>query len=118
MGATNAAPATRRIGMVIGIRPERLEEYKALHADSNPGVRDLLSKYHMRNFSIFLRRFDDGRHYLFGYFEYDGSDYEGDMAKLAAESRDQEWHAMTDAMQIPLEGEKLWAGMECVYYNP
>jgi len=25
---------------------------------------------------------------------------------------------MTDAMQIPLQGEKLWAGMEPVYYNP
>src|SRR5689334_5315708 len=54
----------RRVGMVIGIKPEKISAYKALHADSNSGVRDLLSKYHMRNFSIFLRELDNGRHYL------------------------------------------------------
>jgi hypothetical protein len=30
--------------MVIKLRPEKAEEYKALHADSNSGVRDLLEK--------------------------------------------------------------------------
>jgi putative aldouronate transport system substrate-binding protein len=32
--------ATRRIGMVTGIRPEKLEEYKALHANPPQGVLD------------------------------------------------------------------------------
>ncbi|RLG23898.1 hypothetical protein DRN85_08530, partial [Methanosarcinales archaeon] len=41
----------KRVGMVIGIRPEAIPEYKKLHADSNPGVRDLLTKYNMHNFS-------------------------------------------------------------------
>ena len=54
-----------RIGMVIGIKPEKIAEYKALHADSNPGVRDLLTKYHIRNFSIYLCRLNDGKYYLF-----------------------------------------------------
>ena len=59
----------RRFGMVIGIRPERLEEYRELHADSHPGVRDLLHAAHMRSFSIYLQRLPDGHHYLFGYYE-------------------------------------------------
>ena len=48
----------KRIGMVIGIDPERIEEYKKLHADGYAGVRDLLNKYHMHNFSIFIKQFD------------------------------------------------------------
>ena len=40
------------------------------------------------------------------------------MAKLAAEPRNQAWLKVTDAMQIPLTGEKSWAKMKSVYYNP
>ena len=76
----------KRYGMVIKIKPESLQEYKRLHADSNPGVRDLLNKYHMHSFSIFLLEIN-GEYYEFGYYEYTGDDYEGDMAKLDAEER-------------------------------
>ena len=107
----------KRIGMVIGIKPDQIEAYKKVHAASNPGVRDLLQKANMSNFSIFIRKLDDGRYYLFNYYEYVGSDFEGDMAKLAAEPRNNEWLLVTDAMQIPLEGQKTWALMEEVYHN-
>ena len=107
-----------RIGMVIGMHPDRISAYEALHAASNAGVRDLLTKYHMRNFSIFLHQLDNGRYYLFGYYEYTGRDYEGDMAKLAAEPRNREWLRTTDPMQSPLPGEKSWSIMREVYYNP
>ena len=60
---------TKRVGMVIGIKPEVIAEYKALHDDSNPGVRDLLTIANMENFSIFIHQFDDGNYYLFGYYE-------------------------------------------------
>ena len=102
--------------MVIGVRPEKIDEYKALHADSNPGVRDLLSKYHMENFSIFLHQID-GKWYEFGYYEYTGDDYEGDMAKLDAEPRNKEWLKVCDPLQLPLSGEASWAVMGQVYYN-
>ena len=112
-----ARPPIRRVGMVIGIHPDKIAAYKALHAASNPGVRDLLSKYHMKNFSIYLRRLDDGNDYLFGYYDYDGSDYDGDMARLAAEKRNIAWLALTDPLQKPLRGEKSWAQMEELYHN-
>jgi L-rhamnose mutarotase len=105
-----------RFGMAIGVKPESLAEYKALHGDSHPGVRDLLTKYHLRNFSIYLAEIG-GKPYLFGYYEYDGVNYAADMAKLDAEPRNIEWHSMTDAMQIPLPGNKLWAPLESVYFN-
>ena len=50
------ANRTQRIGMVIGIRPDQITAYEALHAASNAGVRDLLAKYHMHNFSILPRQ--------------------------------------------------------------
>lgn len=106
----------KRVGMVIRIRPEKIAEYKELHADSNPGVRDLLAKYNMHNFSIFLYEID-GKFYEFGYYEYTGENYEEDMAKLDAEPRNKQWLKICDPLQIPLEGEKSWAIMEQVYYN-
>jgi len=108
----------QRIGMVIGIKPDKISAYEALHAASNPGVRDLLTKYHMHNFSIFIHQLDDGKYYLFGYYEYTGSDYQADMAKLATEPRNQQWLSTTDPLQIPLSGEKSWAMMQEVYHNP
>ena len=107
----------KRVGMVIGVREDRLSEYRELHGDTHPGVRDLLSRAHMRNFSIFLTTLGDGKPYLFGYYEYHGDDYEADMAWLDAEPRNKEWLAMTDPMQIPLPGQDSWKVMEEVYHN-
>jgi|ERR1035441_10272726 L-rhamnose mutarotase len=104
--------------MVIGIRPDRISAYETVHAATNPGVRDLLNKYHMHNFSIFIQKLEHGRYYLFGFYEYTGDDYEADMEKLAAEPRNQEWLSMTGPMQIPLEGERSWSIMREVYHNP
>jgi L-rhamnose mutarotase len=114
--AANQSKEPKRIGMVIGIKPERIAEYTKLHTGDNCVVRDLLTKYHMHNFSIFLHEID-GKNYEFGYYEYTGDDYEGDMAKLAAESRNQAWLKVCDALQIPLKGEKSWAMMKSVFYN-
>lgn len=107
----------RRVGMIIGIKADQISAYEALHAATNPGVRDLLDKYHMHNFTIYMRRLDDGKYYLFGYYEYTGTDYDGDMKKLGAEPRNQKWLSMTSPMQVPLSGEQSWAMMKEVYHN-
>ena len=107
----------KRVGMVIKIKPEFIEEYKAVHADSNYGVRDLLIEANMRNFSIFLQQLDDGNWYEFGYYEYTGDDFEADMAKLDKHPRNIEWLKVCDPMQVPLKGYEGWAEMEEVYYN-
>jgi L-rhamnose mutarotase len=102
--------------MVIGIKPEAIEQYKKLHADNNPGVRDLLKKANFSNFSIFIHQFDDGKYYLFGYYEYTGDNFEKDMAELDKEPRNIEWLKVCDPMQIPFEGQDSWSEMEQVYY--
>ena len=116
--AMRAQQPSQRIGMVIGIKPDRISAYESLHAASNKGVRDLLNKYHMHNFSIYIHQLDDGRYYLFGYYEYTGVDYNGDMHKLALEPRNKQWLQVTDPMQIPLAGQKGWSIMREIYHNP
>ena len=114
---TSERKVTKRVGMVIGIKPEVIEEYKRLHADDNAGVRDLLTIANMENFSIFIHQFDDGKYYLFGYYEYTGDNFEKDMAELAVKDRNIEWLKVCDPMQIPFEGKSSCSEMEQVYYN-
>ena len=77
--------------MIIKIDSSRIKEYLAVHADSNPGIRDLLEKYNLRNFSIFITKLEDGNYYELGYYEYRGNNYEKDMAALNEEPRNKEW---------------------------
>jgi L-rhamnose mutarotase len=107
----------KRVGMIVEIRPECLAEYRRIHADGHPGVRDLLQKYHLRNFSIYLQQMQDGKWYEFGYYEYMGCNFEADMAALDREPRNIEWHKICDPMQVPLPGASGWTEMELIYFN-
>lgn len=108
-----------RYGSIIGLRAEKLEEYKRLHAAVWPDVLAMIRRCHIRNYSIYLRKLPDGRFYLFSYFEYTGSDFAGDMAKMAADPTTQEWWAVCKPCQDPLpdrpDGE-WWAPMEEVFH--
>jgi L-rhamnose mutarotase len=115
--AAKDAKKPLRFGKVVGLKPEMMAEYKRLHTGENCVVRDLLEKYHIRNYSIFVHEID-GKWYEFAYYEYVGDDLEADMAKLTAEPRNIAWLKICDPMQIPLKGEKTWAVMEPVFYNP
>ena len=107
----------RRIGMVMGIRPDKIEEYKRLHAAAWPGVLAKISDCNMKNFSIFLR---EPENLLFAYFEYHGEDWAADAAKMAADPKTQEWWAIHNPMQTPLasrnEGD-WWAMAEEVFHT-
>jgi L-rhamnose mutarotase len=104
----------KRYGMVIRLRPEKLEEYKKYHADAWPEVLDMIGQCNIRNYSIYHR---DG--WLFSYFEYHGKDFQTDMEKMAADPKTHEWWAVMKPMQLPLdtrsEGE-WWADMEEVFH--
>lgn len=105
----------KRFGQVIGIKPERIEEYTRLHADVWPGVLAKIHECNMRNYSIF--RYHDT---LFAYFEYIGDDYEGDMAKIAADETTQEWWAVCGPMQNPVEDRaegEWWKTIEEVFHT-
>ena len=69
----------KRYGSLIGLRPEALDEYKRYHAAVWPEVLAMIQKCNIHNYSIFLK---DGL--LFSYFEYHGTNYDADMAHMAA----------------------------------
>ncbi|MDX1639442.1 MAG: L-rhamnose mutarotase [Balneolaceae bacterium] len=115
----NGNDNVKRVGMVIGLKDDKVEEYKKLHANAWPGVLDQLTESNIQNYSIFLHRIE-GKHYLFSYFEYVGDNYQKDMEKMAADSVTQEWWKITETCQVPLdtrqEGE-WWATMEEVFHH-
>ncbi len=109
----------KRYGSVIAVRPERLEEYVRLHAAVWPDVLKMIKQCNIRNYSIFLRRLPDFRHYLFSYFEYTGSDFDADMAKMAADPVTQKWWDVCKPCHEPLAdraAKEWWAGMEEVFH--
>lgn len=110
----------QRYGSVIGLRAEKLDEYKKLHAAVWPEVVKMIHECNIRNYSIYLKRLDDGNYYLFSYFEYTGSDFKTDMAKMAADTITQKWWKVTDPCQKPLTDRKSnewWASMEEVFHQ-
>lgn len=110
----------KRYGMVIGLRPEKADEYKQLHAAVWPDVLEMIRQCNIRNYSIYLRALDDGQLYLFSYFEYHGNDFQADMAKMAADPTTQRWWAFCEPCQKPLENRdqgEWWAGMEEVFHT-
>ncbi len=109
----------KRYGMVIGLRAEKLAEYKELHAVVWPDVLKMIKDCNIRNYSIYLRKLPDGEHYLFSYFEYTGSDFGADMAKMAADPATQRWWAVCEPCQKPLADRTQgdwWANMEEVFH--
>ena len=100
----------QRYGMVIGIKPEKIEYYKKLHKATWPGVLKMIKACNIRNYSIYLREIEPGKFYLFSYFEYTGKNYEADMLRMAADATTQEWWKETNPCQMPIptHGEKEW----------
>ena len=107
----------QRMGMVIGLKPDKIAEYKQLHAAAWPEILSMISACNIRNYSIFLR---EPENLLFGYWEYHGNDFAADAAKMAADPKTREWWALCMPCQAPLQTRKdgeWWAMMEEVFHH-
>jgi L-rhamnose mutarotase len=105
----------QRFGQIIGIKPETLDEYARLHAAVWPEVLQTIAACHIRNYSIFVRD-----NLLFAYFEYHGSDFAADMAKMAADPKTQAWWAINNPLQAPLPDRapgEWWASMREIFHT-
>ncbi len=88
----------KRIASVIGLPPESVARYEELHAAVWPAVLARISASHIVNYSIY--RYGE---LLFSYMEYDGNDYDADMAAMAADPATQEWWAVCMPLQRPVD---------------
>lgn len=106
----------KRMGMIIGIRPEDVLEYKRLHAKVWPEILECLSKYNITNYSIFLR---EPENLMFAYWEYVGDDFETDSVAISQDQKTKDWWNICGPMQVPLESRaegEWWASMEEVFH--
>jgi L-rhamnose mutarotase len=104
----------QRYGAVIRLQPGAEEKYRYHHDHPWQEVNDMIRKCNIRNYTIFLK---DGT--LFAYYEYHGADHKADMAKMAADPKTQEWWAIMEPLQHPLDTRQpgeWWARMEEVWH--
>jgi len=107
----------KRMGMVIGLKPERAAEYKRLHAAVWPDVLSMISACNIKNYTIFLR---EPENLLFAVWDYHGADFAADSAKMAADPATQKWWEICDPCQQPLASRatnEWWAPMEVVFHH-
>jgi len=112
--------SVKRYASITGVKAEKLEYYKKLHADTWPAVLRKIKECHIQNYSIFLKEVD-GQHYLFSYLEYSGADFNADMQRMAADPETQRWWKETDPCQMPLPDARakgaVWSDMEEVFHT-
>jgi L-rhamnose mutarotase len=87
-----------RICFLLKVRPERLAEYKARHADVWPEMLDALRQTGWRNYSLFLR--PDGL--LVGYLETD--DFAASCAAMQEHPVNARWQTEMTPFFESLEG--------------
>lgn len=105
----------RRFGHVIRLRASHAEEYLRLHREAWPEVLATITACNIRNYSIYL--YGD---LLFSYYEYFGSDYAADMARMAADPVTQRWWELTDPCQekVPsAQPGEWWAALPEVFHH-
>lgn len=107
----------QRMGMVLGLNADKVAEYRKLHEAVWPEILALISESNITNYSIFLK---EPENLLFAYWEYIGTDFAADMAKIAANPRNAEWWALCIPCQKPFETRKegeWWATMDEVFHH-
>lgn len=106
----------QRFAQIIRLRPETMARYLEIHEAVWPEVLATIARCNLKNYSIFLR---EPENLLFAYFEYHGTDYAADQAKMAADPKTQEWWAITEPQQQPLgtvaQGQ-WWAPAQEVFH--
>jgi L-rhamnose mutarotase len=106
----------RRIGQMLGIKPDRIAEYKRHHAAIWPEISAAIRAAGIRNYSIYLRG-----ETLFAYFEYHGpeAEFAARMEALKAAPRMREWWDLMEPMQSPDPARPAgtwWSDMEEVFH--
>ncbi|MBI3429287.1 MAG: L-rhamnose mutarotase [Actinobacteria bacterium] len=105
----------QRYASVIGLSAAHRDQYERLHAAVWPDVLEQIRKSNIRNYSIY--RYGE---LLFSYFEYVGSDFETDMAKMAADPTTQKWWDVCMPLQSPVEGRaegEWWMAIPEIFHT-
>lgn len=100
--------------MAARIKPDKITEYKRLHAAVWPEVTEALTACGIFNYSIYMH--DD---LAFGYLEYSGDDLAADLAAMAGNPTLDRWEEICDECQVPISDNPdsgLWTMMEEIFH--
>lgn len=89
----------KRICQIIKLKPDKLEEYKELHANVWPNVLEKMREFHLEDYSIHLI---PEHSLLVANFKYTGDDWERDAEAMRCDSDNHKWWGVTDALQETL----------------
>ena len=90
----------KRVGFLLKVRQDRIEEYKARHKNVWPDMLDALRRNGWHNYSLFMR--EDGL--MFGYFETEES-FAAALDGMSKEEVNTRWQDMMSPFFEALEGE-------------
>ena len=91
----------KRIGFLLKVKPDRIEEYKEAHRAVWPEMKAALSRTGWHNYSLFMR--EDGL--LFGYFETP-QDFQTALDGMEKESINEKWQAAMAPYFEALNGKR------------
>ena len=101
----------RRLGQVARLKPDKVEEYRRLHADVWPQVLQTIADCNIVNYSIHIQ--DD---LLFARFDYIGTDYAADMRRMEEDPVTQEWWRHTKPCFLHHDTGTYYQDMEEIFY--
>ncbi len=91
----------KRIGFILKVKKEKINEYKKVHDAVWPEMKEALSRTGWHNYSLFIR--DDGL--LFGYFETP-NDFDTALAGMEDEPINEQWQAAMSKYFESLGGKR------------
>jgi L-rhamnose mutarotase len=105
-----------RIGFVLKVKEELVDEYKGHHAAVWPEMLEALSRHGWHNYSLFMR--EDGL--LFGYFETERS-FQDALDGMATEEVNSHWQELMAPYFEGIGGahaDESMVELEQVFYLP
>lgn len=93
----------QRMGMVIGLKPDKVEARTRLHANGWRDIPDRTRACHIRQCAILPQHAESA---LFGFRDCRGTDFATDAALMAADPKTEAWRAVRTPGDDPLPGRK------------
>lgn len=103
----------RRFIQFSELKPEKTDDYIRLHAQPWPELLELIAQCNIHNYSIAIRGTT-----LYTYYEYTGSDYEADMARMDASAVMQKWWTFSKPCFLHHDEQHYYDDLQEIFYTP
>lgn len=97
--------------MYSELKPEKVDDYRKLHASPWPELLELISSCNIHNYSISILG-----NKLFTYYEYTGTDYKADMNRMDHSEVMQRWWTFSKPCFLHHNEEKYYDDLEEIFY--